>query len=523
MPVGGWTGPAADSAMAQHRAHLRGLDTYAAGAAALGKAVGQAADAVIGVQNAVKNAEELARKYGFALTGDGAVVCAYGGAPPPELHPEDRARAQAQLTDEIAQIMRTANDIDADLAAVLDKAAAGQFGTGDESTVAAAAADGLEDPGLTLPEPPPNATPAQNAAWWATLSAAGKEILIRDRPGAVGAMDGLPATDRDTANRAVLRQQRAELQRQRDAIQQRLDEIEGTDPRLMGEADDLKTRLDALNGKIRGMDDIQHRLDQSDPTKPAFDTTKPHPYLLRIDDAGQGRVIMAMGNPDTAANVATYVPGTGSELSKIGGDLGRADLMAAAAEKAGSPSTSVITWQGYDAPPDLADAACTSYADNGKQALTSFQDGLRASHEGSPSANTLLGHSYGTTLVGHAASSTHLPVDNIVLVASPGVGVDHAAQLNIPPDHVYSTTAEHDLINVTNFPRGITGSGDWLDPLGPDPTDPEFGGRTFSSNPGTEGPWYRDGLSSEAHSQYWDRGNQSLTSMGQIIAGKQPN
>ncbi|WP_235079630.1 alpha/beta hydrolase [Amycolatopsis orientalis] len=94
---------------------------------------------------------------------------------------------------------------------------------------------------------------------------------------------------------------------------------------------------------------------------------------------------------------------------------------------------------------------------------------MRASHEGSPSANTLLGHSYGTTLVGHAASSTHLPVDNIVLVASPGVGVDHAAQLNIPPDHVYSTTAEHDLINITNFPRGITGSGDWLDPSTPRP------------------------------------------------------
>ncbi|GAB3372618.1 alpha/beta hydrolase [Amycolatopsis echigonensis] len=516
LPVEGWSGPAADAAAAQHKTHMQGLDTYVAGASALSKAVGQAADAILGVQAAIKNADELARKYGYAITADGAITCAYGGNPPPEINPQDRAHARQQLADDLAQIMRTADDIDSDLASVLDRAAAGQFGTGNESTVAAAAADGLKDPGLTLPEPPANATPSQNAAWWATLSAAGKGILFRDRPGAIGSMDGLPAVDRDRANRAVLAQRHADLQRQRDAIQHRLDQIEGTDPRLMGEVDDLKQQRETLDGKLKGMDAIQQRLDhQGEGKSPAF--------LLKFDDAGQGRAIVAMGNPDTAANVATYVPGTGSELSKIEGDLGRSDLMEAAAEKAGSPSTSVITWQGYDAPPGLINAASTSYADNGKQALTGFEEGLRASHQGTPSNNTLLGHSYGTTLVGHAASSTHLPVDNIVLVASPGVGVDHAAQLNIPPDHVFSTTAEHDLINVTNFSRQLDGSGALLDPLGPSPTDPEFGGKTFQSAPGTEGSWWLDGNSSEAHSQYWDRGNQSLTSMGQIIAGKQPN
>ncbi|MEV4600623.1 hypothetical protein AB0K15_24885 [Amycolatopsis sp. NPDC049253] len=159
LPVDGWSGPAADNAAEQHRALMRQLDTIAAGAAALDKAIGQAADAITGVQHALANADELARKYGFQITDAGGITDSYAGKQaPPEQHPEDRERTHAQLVDEVTQILRTANDIDADLASVLDRAAAGQLGTGNESTVAAAAADGIKDPGLTLPEPPPNAT-----------------------------------------------------------------------------------------------------------------------------------------------------------------------------------------------------------------------------------------------------------------------------------------------------------------------------------------------------------------------------
>jgi len=53
---------------------------------------------------------------------------------------------------------------------------------------------------------------------------------------------------------------------------------------------------------------------------------------------------------------------------------------------------------------------------------------------GAPSIDTVVGHSYGTTLVGAAASDGHhLAANNIVAVASPGMLVDHAGDLKLPP------------------------------------------------------------------------------------------
>jgi hypothetical protein len=83
--------------------------------------------------------------------------------------------------------------------------------------------------------------------------------------------------------------------------------------------------------------------------------------------------------------------------------------------------------------------------------------------------------------------------------------------------HVHSTVAEHDMIHVTNLEGAYKGNL----ALGPDPATPEFGGKVFDSAPGTEGPWYTDGLSGAAHSEYWEAHNPSLRNFGQIIAGKQ--
>ncbi|MFF4591747.1 alpha/beta hydrolase [Amycolatopsis sp. NPDC001319] len=459
LPVEGWSGPAADNAAAQHDALMRGLDTIAAGVSILGKTVGQASDAITGVRHALADVEELARKYGYEITDAGGIVDTFAGRQvPPALHPEDRERVHAQLTDDVAQILRTANDIDADLASVLDRAAAGQFGTGDESTVTAAAADGVKDPGLTLPEPPPNATPSQNAAWWATLSNAGRDILIRDRPGAIGAMDGLPATDRDRANRVVLNRDYADLQHQRA-------------------------------------------------------------YLLGINPANSGQAIVAIGNPDTAVNVATYVPGTTAGLNDgMSTDIYRSDSMMHMATQMGSPSTSVITWVGYDAPQSIIpDAASTSFADKAEPSLRNFQDGLGAAHQG-PMNATVIGHSYGTTVVGQTARDLGLPASNVVMVASPGVGVEHANQLHLdgtPQDqvgqHIYSTKAPTDPIPIaTNFDNPMA---DGIDPLGPDPATGWFGGQRFDSNPSNP-------LTS--HSDYWNRDSDSLAAMGNIIAGNKP-
>jgi hypothetical protein len=128
----------------------------------------------------------------------------------------------------------------------------------------------------------------------------------------------------------------------------------------------------------------------------------------------------------------------------------------------------------------------------------------------------VIGHSYGSTVIGQTAATEGLDADDVVFVGSPGVGVDNVADLNMPADDVHATVAEHDIIQATNM--GIPGFG--TDVHGPDPAGRGFGANVFESDPGTKGSDYAGGLSGEAHSQYWADGNKALKNMGKIIAGE---
>jgi hypothetical protein len=362
--------------------------------------------------------------------------------------------------------------------------------------------------------PPPGATPDQVKDWWNTLDQQQRATILRDSPELVRGLDGIPAAIRDSANRAWLKQTIADLTAQRDQLAPKV----ARDGHTRRGADPAeKNRLQQLNDKLGGLQAIQNRLESSQ-------TGQPPAFLLKLDPAGDGKAVVAAGNPDTAANVVTSVPGTSASLGGIGGDLNRSDRLWQSAQKAGSPSTAVVTWLGYDAPNTLVDATSESYADGGEKALQDFQNGLRATHQGAPSQNTVLGHSYGTTAVGHAARDGSLDADKLVFVASPGVGAEHAADLHLDgvdqsvvPQRVYSTVAKYDFINLVNqSPTDI---------LGPDPAAPAFGGRTFESPPGDGGVL---GVDFAAHGAYFDDGsepgkprNPALDELGAIIAGKQ--
>jgi hypothetical protein len=114
-------------------------------------------------------------------------------------------------------------------------------------------------------------------------------------------------------------------------------------------------------------------------------------------------------------------------------------------------AVSVTTWMGYDSPMNVfTDAPSTSYAHDGAPALDSFQAGLRASHDdvaaAGRSVNTVIGHSYGSTLVGAAGVAGYLDANNVVTVGNPGVLAEHATDLNLAPGaHVFATRAENDL------------------------------------------------------------------------------
>ncbi|MGH9210360.1 MAG: alpha/beta hydrolase [Acidimicrobiales bacterium] len=256
---------------------------------------------------------------------------------------------------------------------------------------------------------------------WAGLTRAQQQLLIQTFPDQIGSIDGIPIMARDQANRIVLQRSRAALEA-RLALLRRMRSSSNVTPHGSGPGGPNPEEIRQIEEKLAGIAAIENRLR----TVPG----RPQAYLVGFSADGNGRAIVAIGNPDTAANVATYVPGTGARLGTIGGDIRRADIMVADAGAAPG-GTAVITWIGYDAPqqvsrighPGSPSAMSPSYAANAAAALRSFQAGLDISHTGGGDFNkTVLGHSYGTTVVGHAARGGGFSADNLVFVASPGVG-----------------------------------------------------------------------------------------------------
>lgn len=344
LPVPGWQGAAADDAGAAHRMLMAELDHHTAGVSVIAKAIAQASDAIPAVQREIEEAETLARKYGYAVGADGQLTDVLANPGPHDPAPEDRARARGEVVDTLAQALRTAEDIDHDLVSVFLRSSAGQVGTGQEATVAAAAADAAADPGLTLPEPPPNATPAQNAGWWHSMSPAARAILLRDHPDWLGNRDGLPAATRSAANLARLPAERARLQDELNRLQQQADrELHG--PFGQGAYLVDLQRLDDIKARLASLDAIGRTMAQG------------NRQLLTLDTTGSRvKAAVAVGDVDAAEHVAVFVPGF---TSTVDGSLkGYDNEMYQLNQHAQALSTrygdrgqvATVTWIGYEAP-----------------------------------------------------------------------------------------------------------------------------------------------------------------------------
>lgn len=454
IPVDGWSGPAAQNAASAHRSLKSTVNKMAAGVSVVSKAVMQASDAIPGVQHAVNNAEELARKYGYQVGDDGAITDTFaGGAPPPEMHPDDRERAKVQAADAIGQALRTAGDIDRDLTSVIQRADRGEFGTGDEPTVAAAAAAGAADPGLTLLEPPQNGTASQNAAWWASLSPAGQAILLRDHPYMLGNMDGLPGAARTAANAARIPGERTALKRQLDRAREHTENVKDMvwpPPNALGDA---LARERALKAKLNSLDSIESTMAQGDR------------QLLTLDTSGERvKAAVAVGNVDTAKHVSVFVPGFNSTVDgSLDGydrdmDNLRGRTQAIADMHGDGGETANVTWIGYETPQNedilhpSESVGSDDLAQQGAPKLNGFVNGLNASHEvsGQPLHLTALGHSYGSLTTGIALQES-TPVDDAVVFGSPGMNIDNVHDLNVPEGHTYSLRADQDPVPDLNI------------------------------------------------------------------------
>ncbi|WP_286160427.1 alpha/beta hydrolase [Streptomyces yunnanensis] len=223
--------------------------------------------------------------------------------------------------------------------------------------------------------------------------------------------------------------------------------------------------------------------------------------MLGIDTkARDGRAVVSKGNPDTASNVAVQVPGTANDLNNVDKQIERVDRLQKASRQRGGDSTAVVSWLGYDAPEVDGSMFTTGRADAGAGDLRSFTHGLRESHTGERAHMTVLGHSYGSTVVGDAAAhSNGIDADDVVVVGSPGMSVDHAKDLQMDPNHVWAGWAPDDVVSTVASNKT----------LGENPADQDFGGKVFE-------------VDTEGHGGYWDQGSESLANQGRIIAGMPP-
>ena len=335
--------------------------------------------------------------------------------------------------------------------------------------------------GVQGPQVPEN-DPKAAAEWWKALSPEERQTYTTLYPKEIGATDGLPSDVRDDANRTALAQE--------------LNMAEAGNYAEAFPGDSVET----VNQRLNNMLVLNEQLEKGDGAPKGKEL-----YLLGYDSKDDGRAIIAMGNPDTAAHTGVLVPGTNTEMTGVPGQLERIDkLQSAAQQQSKGESVAMITWLGYDAPEakltDFDSVGGRGRAEDAAPDLRQFVAGTHASHDGSPSHTTVIGHSYGTTVVGAAAAGGNgLGADDVVAVGSPGMTVDHAADLQMDPEHVWIATAEDD--GIANNTAGYT--------LGRNPMTGVFGGNNIE-------------VDTHGHSGYWDKGSESLANQGAIIAGKQP-
>ncbi|QVQ53056.1 hypothetical protein J4H86_04425 [Spiractinospora alimapuensis] len=314
--------------------------------------------------------------------------------------------------------------------------------------------------------PPSSAPPEENRRWWDELDPARRDTFLAQPPTELGARDGLPAEVRDAANRAALDRH-----------------IERTDD------PDAVLLRDSIGST----------------------TAPPHQrsYLLRFEPpsttgATDALVAVSMGQPDTADRTCVYVPGATNTMGNIdyGIDFARQLKSEVDAHSDGHATSACVVWLGYNAPDSAVPGALRRQpAREGGERLNEFLAGLAASTTIPPSdrSTTVYGHSYGSVVVGNAATGDRaFHASRVVVAGSPGMGrhVRSARDLNVPEGQVFAAAADLDV--VTHAPRVIHGT---------DPASREFGARVFSAEQG-------------GHEAYFPQGSGGMRNLRNIVTGR---
>ena len=350
--------------------------------------------------------------------------------------------------------------------------------------------------------PPPGSKPKQIAAWWGSLSEPQKNKLIEKYPAIIGNLDGVDITTRDRVNRSLVDGMLTEA---RDRDRQTHENLVHRGMTSHSYANRYSKALD----DVEDIEVLQQFLDDN-----------PEKKLLVCDRSGERlKVAIGIGNFDEAKHIGVFVPGMGTTVrGTLLNYVTKSEGLNAAAQKLQESSYATVAWLGYDAPLSIPNVANTHRANAGADRLEDFLEGVSAIYgeKGQKVHLTLLGHSYGSTTSGIAASHVSPNVvDDLVLFGSPGSGVQLGAEYRVPEGHRW--------VSAVPYP------GDMVQGIG---TDINFGrnptemqafrhisgdatkGETYHTIP--RGPFGN-------HSTYLEDNTETQKNMAEIVAGLEPS
>ncbi len=397
------------------------------------------------------------------------------------------ARRHGRILDEVrAAALATARRLAALSASAAQVGATPPRSAADQEAVLAAtlpmlaAQRALLVPGGGLP-PPPATAPELVSAWWRVLTPDERARHLRAQPAALGRLAGLPAADRSRANERVL-----------DAlVTMLLAKTRRTELEQRWLANCLVIRRQLLLVRRR-----------RDPVTGAPVQAQLLVFNPRAYD-GDGRAAMAVGDLDTAHNVAVLVPGLNADVGEnwpaLAQDAHRVQRLSRRQDP--TRGTAVVAWLAYNAPTFWT----VGNDDLARKGARLLRRDLRAVTRSRPDVPnlTLVGHSYGSTTVGIALARRLPGVSAAVLLGSPGSGAERARELHLPAGRVFVGASSRDPVS-------------YLDRYGADPTHASFGAVRFDAEDVTRHP-YR--LAASDHVKYFRPASESLDNIVKVVVG----
>lgn len=517
----------------------KALSTLADDLAEVCDALDAAVPNVEQVESALKTALEVAKTCQCTISDSGVPVCHYSGDDAETY----RNAAVAGVAAQVSNVMALASYADESLKRALAK-------VGTPGSTSSASGQGTHKLSKTEQERFKNMSPEERAEYWSKQSYEQKQYLCDHYPEMVGNADGVEGWARDRANRINLREKRLATEKQIETLKEAINDPNQAafvplNRQKLEKAEEALKSYKVISSSIGNgisLEDYQHGK-----------TGKPISLLTLQDDGRRVKAAVAQGDVDNAAHIGTFVPGIGTTVNGSLKDYIRQteNLRQAAADQGNLALKDVATiaWLGYDAPGDakfenLSDITSPKLAQAGSDRLAGFLNGMQASREhGAGDAHmTLVGHSYGSTTSGMAATKVKSGViDDLVLFGSPGMGTFNSNDYHVDEAHRW----------VSGVPKGdsVQGLGGILRRkigrfgLGKNPMDADSGFTHLSddatgyegydhnappSNPGiyaldTIGRFLtgmRPSLPSFAnHNIYLEQGTETLQDIGRVVAG----